>query len=71
MTKKKYKVLVRVTSDKTRKEFLPGDELTGAEFPKKVIENWLEIGVLDKLEEDVLDEPEPLEIPDGEEVEDG
>jgi len=71
MAKKKYKVLVRVTNDKTRKEFLPGDELVGTEFPKRVIENWLEIGVLEKLEEEQPDEPEPLEIPDGEEVEDG
>lgn len=48
----KYKVLIPCRSDKSGKEYKPGDTLTGKEFPKAVIENWLEIGVLEVVNGD-------------------
>lgn len=42
-----YKVLIEISSDATGKSFLPGQTITGDDFPSEVIENWLQIGVLE------------------------
>jgi len=47
----KYKVLIPCRSDKSGKKYQPGDTLTGTEFPKEVIANWLEIGVLEAVKD--------------------
>ena len=55
----KYNVLIKITSDKKGKKgkdgfremriFEPGDIVADADFPKSVISNWVEIGVLKKI----------------------
>ena len=44
----KYIATVGLTNDKTGKRFKPGDTVKDGDFPKYVIESWLERG---KLEE--------------------
>lgn len=71
----KYKVIRGVTSDKKEKHYPSGEILTGSEFPKKVITNWVKTGVLKEIgktkeeieEEDLFDlSEEDLHIEDGE-----
>lgn len=47
-----YIAQVDVSSDKTGKQFHPGDTVTSDDFPVKVIENWLGLGVLVEKEAD-------------------
>ena len=47
----KYKVLIECRSDKSGKTYQPGEVITGREFPKDVVANWLEIGVLKAVED--------------------
>jgi hypothetical protein len=53
---KRYKVVVGVDSDKKGKRWEPGDVVTERDFPKYVIAEWVEQGVL---------EPEDQEVDDG------
>lgn len=55
MAKNKYRVIIGCQSDKTGKRYEPGDTCTGADFPARVIGNWLEIGVLAVEPEEVED----------------
>jgi len=74
----KYLVLANISNDKTKKSWPVGATISDGDFSKKVIKNWLEIGVLsevgkpaEKAEPDSGDaEPPASEIPDGEEVKD-
>jgi len=47
----KYKVLVPCKSDKHGKSYQIDDIISHTAFPAGVIKNWLEIGVLEELEE--------------------
>lgn len=47
---KKYKVLIPCRKD-DRKPYRVGVIITGKEFSKEAIENWLEIGVLEEVED--------------------
>ena len=65
-------------SDKKDKDWLPGDIVKEKDFPKKVIKNWLQRGILElenpeePEEEEEIDLDELFDLPDDElHIEDG
>lgn len=47
----KYNVLVGCENDKTGKRFEPGDTCKDGDFPKRVIKDFIQIGVLEPIED--------------------
>ena len=49
----KYKALKGLTrngrKDVEEKTFLPGDTVLDSDFPKAIIKNWLELGIIEKV----------------------
>lgn len=46
-----YKVLIGCESDKKKKRYETGEIIEDGDFPKAVIANWVEIGVLEPIAE--------------------
>lgn len=51
--------------DVEEKHFLPGDTLSDSDFPKSIIKNWLELGIIKKVKIKKVDLPIEV-IKDGE-----
>lgn len=70
----KYKVIAKVSSDERGKKgsenyqekmiYPPGEILSGDEFPKKIIKNWVEIGVLAEISEVKRSKEEEVNLDD-------
>jgi len=57
-----YTAQVGLTSDKKGKSWQPGDLIKAGDFPKKIIDTWLEQSILTSNEPE--EEPEEIDLDD-------
>ena len=77
----KYKVLIKITSDERGKKgtdnyqeqriFKPGEIVVNSDFPKRVIANWIEIGVLEKVEKKQVEKSDKINDNETDKIKDG